>query len=261
MRSILEGGGGGGGGGGEKVGGGGGGGGGGLPPHCTCDSIQSVTPLCAQRLKSPDPTVLTLHVSHSSSHVSLFFTSASSNQSLGDYPECRREREAAGEASLLVSPLVVAGIVIGLVLFLSCITIIIGSFRKSSHLHLRASYGEEEERGGRGGEGRRRKKGEGGEGRRRWTREEEEKRGRGGGEGRRRRRGKEEVEKGGGGEGGRRRWRREEEEKGEGGGGEERRRRRGKEEVEKGGGKEEKRGRGGGEGRREGGEKRERRLS
>ncbi|XP_053571854.1 protein BEAN1 [Bombina bombina] len=34
------------------------------------------------------------------------------------------------EHSLLVSPLVVAGIVIGLVLFLSCVTIIIGSLRK-----------------------------------------------------------------------------------------------------------------------------------
>ncbi|KAK6294686.1 hypothetical protein J4Q44_G00355160 [Coregonus suidteri] len=46
-------------------------------------------------------------------------------------------------ASLLVSPLVVAGIVIGLVLFLSCVTIIVGSLRKDSRLrnpHLRASY-------------------------------------------------------------------------------------------------------------------------
>uniref|UniRef100_A0A7N8X889 Brain expressed, associated with NEDD4, 1 n=1 Tax=Mastacembelus armatus TaxID=205130 RepID=A0A7N8X889_9TELE len=51
----------------------------------------------------------------------------SSNQSHGEYPDCRSERESGGEASLLVSPLVVAGIVIGLVLFLSCITIIIGS--------------------------------------------------------------------------------------------------------------------------------------
>lgn len=70
--------------------------------------------------------------------------SVSSNQSHGVYPECRSERESGGEASLLVSPLVVAGIVIGLVLFLSCITIIIGSFRKDSRLrnpHLRASYG------------------------------------------------------------------------------------------------------------------------
>uniref|UniRef100_A0A3Q4GSZ9 Brain expressed, associated with NEDD4, 1 n=1 Tax=Neolamprologus brichardi TaxID=32507 RepID=A0A3Q4GSZ9_NEOBR len=52
------------------------------------------------------------------------------------------------EASLLVSPLVVAGIVIGLVLFLSCITIIVGSLRKDSRLrnpHLRASYGQSHE--------------------------------------------------------------------------------------------------------------------
>ncbi|XP_017284879.1 protein BEAN1 [Kryptolebias marmoratus] len=70
--------------------------------------------------------------------------SVSSNQSHGEYPDCRGERESVGEASLLVSPLVVAGIVIGLVLFLSCITIIIGSLRKDSRLrnpHFRASYG------------------------------------------------------------------------------------------------------------------------
>ncbi|KAI3363438.1 hypothetical protein L3Q82_012052 [Scortum barcoo] len=69
----------------------------------------------------------------------------SSNQSHGEYPDCRSERESGGEASLLVSPLVVAGIVIGLVLFLSCITIIVGSLRKDSRLrnpHLRASYGD-----------------------------------------------------------------------------------------------------------------------
>ncbi|KAJ0066806.1 hypothetical protein NL108_002846, partial [Boleophthalmus pectinirostris] len=69
----------------------------------------------------------------------------SSNQSHGEYPECRSEREPVGEPSLLVSPLVVAGIVIGLVLFLSCITIIVGSLRKDSRLrnpHLRASYVE-----------------------------------------------------------------------------------------------------------------------
>uniref|UniRef100_A0A673CX56 Brain expressed, associated with NEDD4, 1 n=1 Tax=Sphaeramia orbicularis TaxID=375764 RepID=A0A673CX56_9TELE len=62
------------------------------------------------------------------------------------YPDCRSERESGGEASLLVSPLVVAGIVIGLVLFLSCITIIVGSLRKDSRLrnpHLRASYGQD----------------------------------------------------------------------------------------------------------------------
>lgn len=69
----------------------------------------------------------------------------SSNQSHGEYPDCRSERESGGEASLLVSPLVVAGIVIGLVLFLSCITIIVGSLRKDSRLrnpHFRASYGQ-----------------------------------------------------------------------------------------------------------------------
>uniref|UniRef100_A0A3Q0RXY9 Brain expressed, associated with NEDD4, 1 n=1 Tax=Amphilophus citrinellus TaxID=61819 RepID=A0A3Q0RXY9_AMPCI len=61
------------------------------------------------------------------------------------FPYCRSERESGGEASLLVSPLVVAGIVIGLVLFLSCVTIIVGSLRKDSRLrnpHLRASYGQ-----------------------------------------------------------------------------------------------------------------------
>lgn len=71
--------------------------------------------------------------------------SVSSNQSHGEYPDCRSERESGGEASLLVSPLVVAGIVIGLVLFLSCITIIVGSLRKDSRLrnpHFRASYGQ-----------------------------------------------------------------------------------------------------------------------
>ncbi|KAF7662477.1 hypothetical protein LDENG_00233960 [Lucifuga dentata] len=76
---------------------------------------------------------------------SLCLPAVSSNQSHGEYPDCRSERESGGgEASLLVSPLVVAGIVIGLVLFLSCITIIIGSLRKDSRLrnpHLRASYG------------------------------------------------------------------------------------------------------------------------
>ncbi|XP_061767341.1 protein BEAN1 [Nerophis ophidion] len=70
--------------------------------------------------------------------------SVSSNLSHGEYPDCRSERESGGEASLLVSPLVVAGIVIGLVLFLSCVTIIVGSLRKDSRLrnpHLPASYG------------------------------------------------------------------------------------------------------------------------
>nr|XP_023646591.1 protein BEAN1 isoform X2 [Paramormyrops kingsleyae] len=68
--------------------------------------------------------------------------SVSSNQSspAHEYPDCR---EGGSEASLLVSPLVVAGIVIGLVLFLSCVTIIVGSLRKDGRLrnpHLRASY-------------------------------------------------------------------------------------------------------------------------
>uniref|UniRef100_A0A8D0G423 Uncharacterized protein n=1 Tax=Sphenodon punctatus TaxID=8508 RepID=A0A8D0G423_SPHPU len=50
-----------------------------------------------------------------------------------------------GNISLLVSPLLVAGVVIGLVLFLSCVTIIVGSLRKDGrlrHPHLRrdASY-------------------------------------------------------------------------------------------------------------------------
>ncbi|MBN3299451.1 BEAN1 protein, partial [Amia calva] len=63
----------------------------------------------------------------------------SSNQSspVNEYPDCR---EGGSEASLLVSPLVVAGIVIGLVLFLSCVTIIVGSLRKDGRLrnpHLR----------------------------------------------------------------------------------------------------------------------------
>uniref|UniRef100_A0A673HAL1 Protein BEAN1-like n=1 Tax=Sinocyclocheilus rhinocerous TaxID=307959 RepID=A0A673HAL1_9TELE len=48
-----------------------------------------------------------------------------------EYPDCQ---EGGNEASLLVSPLVVAGIVIGLVLFLSCVTIIVGSLRKDSRL-------------------------------------------------------------------------------------------------------------------------------
>uniref|UniRef100_A0A671LP18 Brain expressed, associated with NEDD4, 1 n=1 Tax=Sinocyclocheilus anshuiensis TaxID=1608454 RepID=A0A671LP18_9TELE len=61
---------------------------------------------------------------------------------LREYPDCQ---EGGNEASLLVSPLVVAGIVIGLVLFLSCVTIIVGSLRKDSRLrnpHLHASYGQ-----------------------------------------------------------------------------------------------------------------------
>uniref|UniRef100_A0A673LLB8 Uncharacterized protein n=1 Tax=Sinocyclocheilus rhinocerous TaxID=307959 RepID=A0A673LLB8_9TELE len=48
-------------------------------------------------------------------------------------------QEGGNEASFLVSPLVVAGIVIGLVLFLSCVTIIVGSLRKDTPDGL--SYG------------------------------------------------------------------------------------------------------------------------
>lgn len=55
--------------------------------------------------------------------------------------------ENGNDTSLLVSPLLVAGVVIGLVLFLSCVTIIIGSLRKDGrlrHPHLRrdAVYGK-----------------------------------------------------------------------------------------------------------------------
>ncbi|XP_068006986.1 protein BEAN1 isoform X1 [Melanerpes formicivorus] len=42
--------------------------------------------------------------------------------------------ENGNDTSLLVSPLLVAGVVIGLVLFLSCITIIVGSLRKDGRL-------------------------------------------------------------------------------------------------------------------------------
>nr|XP_006641428.1 PREDICTED: protein BEAN1 isoform X1 [Lepisosteus oculatus] len=69
----------------------------------------------------------------------LICSEVSSNQSspVNEFPDCR---EGGSEASLLVSPLVVAGIVIGLVLFLSCVTIIVGSLRKDGRLrnpHLR----------------------------------------------------------------------------------------------------------------------------
>ncbi|NWV60714.1 BEAN1 protein, partial [Malurus elegans] len=40
--------------------------------------------------------------------------------------------ESGGDTNLLVSPLLVAGVVIGLVLFLSCATIVVGSLRKDS---------------------------------------------------------------------------------------------------------------------------------
>ncbi|NWV02925.1 BEAN1 protein, partial [Ptilonorhynchus violaceus] len=42
--------------------------------------------------------------------------------------------ESGGDSSLLVSPLLVAGVVIGLVLFLSCATIVVGSLRKDGRL-------------------------------------------------------------------------------------------------------------------------------
>ncbi len=85
-----------------------------------------------------------LHHSVDLPHIYHLLYTASSNQSshAHEYPDCQ---EGGNEASLLVSPLVVAGIVIGLVLFLSCVTIIVGSLRKDSRLHnphLRASYGQ-----------------------------------------------------------------------------------------------------------------------
>ncbi|XP_058848692.1 protein BEAN1-like isoform X3 [Acipenser ruthenus] len=66
--------------------------------------------------------------------IKLICSEVSSNQS-GPVNEYPNYREGGSDASLLVSPLVVAGIVIGLVLFLSCVTIIIGSLRKDSRLH------------------------------------------------------------------------------------------------------------------------------
>lgn len=42
--------------------------------------------------------------------------------------------DSNNDTNLLVSPLLVAGVVIGLVLFLSCVTIIIGSLRKDGRL-------------------------------------------------------------------------------------------------------------------------------
>ncbi|NXG11125.1 BEAN1 protein, partial [Sakesphorus luctuosus] len=42
--------------------------------------------------------------------------------------------ENSSDTSLLVSPLLVAGVVIGLVLFLSCATIVVGSLRKDGRL-------------------------------------------------------------------------------------------------------------------------------
>ncbi|NXI13677.1 BEAN1 protein, partial [Irena cyanogastra] len=42
--------------------------------------------------------------------------------------------EHGGDSSLLVSPLLVAGLVIGLVLFLSCATIVVGSLRRDGRI-------------------------------------------------------------------------------------------------------------------------------
>ncbi|NWQ65957.1 BEAN1 protein, partial [Neopipo cinnamomea] len=58
--------------------------------------------------------------------------------------------ENGSDTSLLVSPLLVAGVVIGLVLFLSCATIVMGSLRKDGrlrHPQLRteAGYGEKKQ--------------------------------------------------------------------------------------------------------------------
>ncbi|XP_074865296.1 protein BEAN1 isoform X2 [Carettochelys insculpta] len=61
------------------------------------------------------------------------------NQS-GPLSEFPGYSENSNDTSLLVSPLLVAGVVIGLVLFLSCVTIIVGSLRKDGrlrHPHLR----------------------------------------------------------------------------------------------------------------------------
>ncbi|NXP34287.1 BEAN1 protein, partial [Leiothrix lutea] len=48
------------------------------------------------------------------------------------FPSPREQH--GGDSSLLVSPLLVAGVVIGLVLFLSCATIVVGSLRRDSRL-------------------------------------------------------------------------------------------------------------------------------
>ncbi|XP_072373918.1 uncharacterized protein bean1 isoform X2 [Scyliorhinus torazame] len=76
--------------------------------------------------------------------IKLICSKINSNQSGGHsgYPH---NNEGSSDANLLVSPLVVAGIVIGLVLFLSCMTIIVGSLRKdgrlrNSHIRTEASY-------------------------------------------------------------------------------------------------------------------------
>ncbi|KAG8437613.1 hypothetical protein GDO86_008359 [Hymenochirus boettgeri] len=76
--------------------------------------------------------------------IKLTCTKVQSNQS-NPFPDYLGYIRSNNETSLLVSPLVVAGIVIGLVLFLSCVTIIIGSLRKDGgvrdwHLDAEHSY-------------------------------------------------------------------------------------------------------------------------
>ncbi|XP_053304633.1 protein BEAN1 isoform X2 [Spea bombifrons] len=74
--------------------------------------------------------------------IKLTCTKIQANQSNG-FPEYFGYIRSANDPSLLVSPMVVAGIVIGLVLFLSCMTIIIGSLRKDGgvrDLHADPSY-------------------------------------------------------------------------------------------------------------------------
>ncbi|XP_063294732.1 protein BEAN1 isoform X1 [Pelobates fuscus] len=61
--------------------------------------------------------------------IKLTCTKIHTNQS-NAFPDYFGYVRSNNDTSLLVSPLVVAGIVIGLVLFLSCVTIIIGSLRK-----------------------------------------------------------------------------------------------------------------------------------
>lgn len=65
-------------------------------------------------------------------------SAAASNQSSGSsaFPS---PAEHGSDTNLLVSPLLVAGVVIGLVLFLSCATIVVGSLRKDGrfgHPHV-----------------------------------------------------------------------------------------------------------------------------
>ncbi|XP_078066656.1 protein BEAN1 [Mustelus asterias] len=76
--------------------------------------------------------------------IKLICSKIHSNQT-GSHNGYPHYNEGNSDANLLVSPLVVAGIVIGLVLFLSCMTIIVGSLRKdgrlrNSHIRTEASY-------------------------------------------------------------------------------------------------------------------------